>query len=121
MELQILPQEFTVCKISNTENVDFSHEFVFLSKTDDEISLVCEAVHTPADAIACESGWRVLKISGVLEFTMVGVIAKIAELLAAANISIFVISTYNTDYVLVKAERLDDCVQVLTKAGYICK
>jgi len=121
MELQILPQDFTVCQIPTTKNIDFSHEFVFLFKTDDEISLVCETAHKPANATACEVGWRALKISGILDFGMVGVIAKIAGLLAEAGISIFVISTYNTDYVLVKAEKLADCVQVLEGAGYVLR
>jgi len=116
-----LPQDFAVCKISTAENVDFSREFVFISKTDDEISLVCESAYTPVDATACETGWRGLKVSGILDFSMVGVIAKIAGLLADAGISIFVISTYNTDYVLIKSERLDDCVQVLERGGYVCK
>jgi len=121
MELQKLEYEFTICKIDNVDLVDFTREYVFLSKTPDEISLVCETDYTPADAIACEHGWRALKISGVLDFSMVGVIAKISNLLAAAGVSLFVVSTYNTDYVLLKAESFDKGVGVLLDGGYVVR
>jgi len=105
--------------VDDLKQVDFTRTFVFLSKTEDEISLVCESAYAPPTAIATEAGWRALKISGILEFGMVGVIAKLANLLADAGISIFVISTYNTDYILVKAERFDESIQMLVCNGYV--
>ena len=102
MELQKLNAEFTICKIDNVELVDFSREFVFLSKTDDEISLVCESAYVPPYVKASEIVWRGLKISGKLNFEMIGVIAKITDLLAKERISVFVVSTYNTDYFFYK-------------------
>ena len=118
MELQRLHPDFTVCKVDNLAQIDFTSEFVFLSKTDDEISLVCQSAHVPPNTTALEAGWKALKISGTLEFGMVGVIAKIATVLAKAGISIFVISTYNTDYILVKSEHLERSIQTLTRSGY---
>ncbi|MCL2198334.1 MAG: ACT domain-containing protein [Defluviitaleaceae bacterium] len=118
MKFQKLKQNFSVCKVSSTAHVDFTQEFIFLSKTDDEISLVCETEHTPPNTTECEAGWKALKISGILDFGMIGVIAKISNLLAEAKISVFVISTYNTDYILLKSENFDRGTQVLLQNGY---
>lgn len=121
MELQKIKSEFTVCKIVNTDNVDFTREFVFLSKTDEEISLVCESAFTPSNIIISEPGWNALRITGILDFGMIGVIAKISNILAEANISIFVISTYNTDYILLKKTSFNECLQLLKDNGYTIK
>jgi len=121
MELQKLECDFTVCKMPDISHVDFSREIVFLSKTSDEISLVCETEHVPSNITESEPGWKALKVSGVLGFGMVGVIAKISNLLAEAGISIFVISTYNTDYILLKAANFDRGTRVLSLNGYIIK
>ena len=118
MNLQKLEQNLTVCKISDIMQVDFSRELVFLSKTSDEISLVCETDHTPPNAIETEAGWKALKVSGVLDFGMVGVIAGISKILAEVKVSVFVVSTYNTDYVLMKAKDFDKGVQALERSGY---
>ena len=121
MELQIIESEFTICKLDSVDGVDFTREFVFLSKTDDEISLVCESTCVPSGIISSESGWRGFKISGVLDFGMVGVIAKITNMLAEAGISVFVVSTYNTDYIFVKVENFEKTTQVLLSNGYLLK
>ena len=121
MELQKLECDFTVCKINDIAQIDFAREFIFLSKTDDEISLVCESAYTPADVIASEPGWSALKISGILDFSMIGVIAKIANILASADISIFIVSTYNTDYIFIKNENFDKSAQTLICNGYVVK
>ena len=121
LELQKLSCEFSVCKIEHIGQADFTREFVFLSKTSDELSLVCETSHVPHDAIVSEHGWKALKVSGVLDFGMIGVIAKIANILAEAEISIFVVSTYNTDYILLKIENFDRGIQILVRNGYVIK
>ena len=118
MELKKLDMDFTVCKIQNINSVDFSKEFVFLSKTDEEISLVCESGFVPENAIAIEAGWNAFKIAGMLEFGAVGVIAKIAEILSDADISIFVVSTYNTDYVFIKSYDYWKGIDLLASCGY---
>lgn len=110
--------DFTICKLKNIENIDFSREFLFLSKTDDEISLVCESDYMPSNIIRSEAGWKGLKIAGELDFSLIGVIARISGLLAEADISIFVVSTYNTDYILLKASDFKKGVQLLEDNGY---
>ena len=113
MELQIIGGDFSVCKVADCAQVDFTRAFVFVAKTDEEVSLVCETACVPPNALAHEAGWRALRVSGVLDFGMVGVIAQISAVLAAAHISVFVVSTYNTDYVLMKAGDFDRGVQAL--------
>ena len=121
MELQQLKQNFTVCKVENTEQVDFSREFVFLSKTDDEISLVCESECVPHNVTASETGWMGLRIAGVLDFSLIGILAKIANILAKADISIFAVSTYNTDYIFIKSIHFDKATRTLTSNRYTLK
>jgi len=121
MKLQKIEYDFSVCKIEQIEHVDFTREFVFLSKTSDEISLVCETDYVPPNAIASESGWKALRISGVLDFGMIGVISKISKILAEIEVAIFVVSTYNTDYILMKAESFDKGIKKLALNGYVIK
>lgn len=121
MELQRIDLDFTVCKLKDASGIDLSGEFIFLSKTDDEISLVCESGRTPSGAAASEPGWSALRIPGVLDFSLTGVISKISCVLAGAGIGIFVISTYNTDYILMKSENFDAGVLALTENGYTVK
>lgn len=118
MNLNVLPQAFSVCQISDVSGVDFSREFVFLSKTDEEFSLVCETVSVPANTIALEDGWRGFRVCGVLDFSLVGILAELSGLLAKADISIFAVSTYNTDYLFTKADVFDRALETLAGAGY---
>lgn len=118
MTLQVLPQAFTVCKIADVSSVDFSREFVFLSKTDEELSLVCETSALPEGTIARKDGWRALRVTGVLDFSLVGILAKLSGLLAKEGLSIFAVSTYRTDYLLIRAEALERAKAALSNAGY---
>ena len=118
MNLNVLPQAFSVCQISDATTVDFSHEFVFLSKTDEESSLVCETASVPVNTIAREDGWRAFRVCGVLDFSLVGILAKISSILADQGISVFAVSTYNTDYLFTKAEALAHALDSLSRAGY---
>ena len=113
MEIKKLSQEFTVCKIEDVSGVDFSQEFCFLGKTDEELSLVCATDAVPEQVQVREDGWRAFRIQGVLDFSMIGVLSKISTLLAENEIGIFVVSTYNTDYVLTKAENYEKALNVL--------
>ncbi len=117
MELKKLEHDFTVCKIEDISKVNFSEDFVFLSKTDDEISLVCKTSALPDNVIAAETGWRALRISGTLDFSLVGILAKITGILAEAEISVFAISTYDTDYIFLRADKLGIAIQILGQAG----
>lgn len=118
MKLIELNRDFSVCKTEIFSEVDFGGDYVFMSKTPDELSLLCETSDVPEDSIEREDGWKGLKIQGQLDFGMVGVIAGISELLAKNRISIFVVSTYNTDYVFVKSENYARTAELLVKNGY---
>ena len=119
MELKKLPYDLTVCKLSNTSDIDLNTEFYFIGKTDEELSLVCKTEDTPADTIERDDGWRAFRIQGVLDFSLIGILSKMAGILAENGIGIFAVSTYNTDYILVKAENFDRAMHVLADAGYI--
>ena len=118
MNLKILPQAFTVCQVSDASAVDFSQAFVFFSKSDEEFSLVCETSAVPASALSREDGWRGFRVDGVLDFSLVGILAKLSGLLADQGISIFAVSTYNTDYIFIKANVFDRAILALSAAGY---
>ena len=118
MNLQVLPQAFTVCQVSDVTTVDFSREYVFLCKTDEELSLVCETASVPASTIAREDGWRAFRVCGVLDFSLVGILAELSGVLSKAGISIFAVSTYNTDYLFTKADVFERALETLAHAGY---
>lgn len=118
MELQELKKDFAVCKVSSVATVDLTNKFTFLSVTDEEISLVCVESRIPDNTIAVEKDWKGLKICGILDFGMIGVIARISKLLADEKISIFVVSTFNTDYIFLKSEHYVKAVTILQSNGY---
>ena len=117
IKLHILPDDYTVCQISNPSDICFEEEFVFVGKTDDELSLVCRTASVPASVLAREDGWKAIKIQGVLDFSLVGILAGIAAILAGQQISIFAVSTYNTDYILLKSACLLDAETALKDNG----
>ena len=98
---------------------DLSAEFCFTGKTDEEYSLVCATGDVPANVIQRDDGWKGFRIQGILDFSLVGILSKIAALLAENSIPIFAISTYNTDYVLTKAAHYEKALEVLKQAGYM--
>ena len=118
MELQRLPYELTVCKVKSVNDIDLSGEFFFVGKTAEEISLVCPTAAAPVNTVAREDGWKGFKICGVLDFSLVGILADISNVLSKCGISIFALSTYNTDYILVKEENFDKAAAALIRHGY---
>lgn len=118
MELKKLPYNLTVCKINSTDEIDLNKEFFFIGKTDEELSLVCKTEDTPAGTKECENGWKGFRIQGVLDFSLIGILSKVSGILAEKKIGIFAVSTYNTDYILVKEENFEKAMDVLEKEGY---
>ncbi len=118
MELKKLPYHLTVCKVADTKNIDLAAEFYFIGKTDEELSLVCRTEDTPLSTTDREDGWRGIRIQGVLDFSLVGILSKLSGILAENQIGIFAVSTFNTDYILVKAEDFERAIRVLATAGY---
>lgn len=118
MELKKLPWDLTVCKVASVEEIDLRREFFFLGKTDEEISLVCRTEETPERTCAREDGWRAFRVQGVLDFSLVGILSRLSGLLAENGIGLFAVSTFNTDYILVKADHFEAALRVLSGAGY---
>lgn len=118
MIIKKLDYDFTICKVEDFSLVDFNSEFCFSGKTDEENSLVCLADSVPENVIKRDDGWKAFRIQGVLDLSLIGILARIASLLADCGISIFAISTYNTDYILIKDENCNQAISILGKAGY---
>ena len=117
MQLKVIDNEFSVCKVKDYSEINLNQEYVFTGSTDEEKSLVCPISLVPNDTIEREDGWRAFRIEGVL----IGILSKISSLLAANKIGIFAISTFNTDYILTKKENFDKAIDVLKAEGYLVK
>ena len=118
LSLELLDIAFSVCKVADYSEVNLDQPFVFTGRTDEEKSLVCPTDKVPENTIIREDGWRAFRIIGVLDFSLIGILAAISQILADEKIGIFAISTYNTDYVLTKDTDFEKAVQALKKAGY---
>ena len=118
MELKRIDYNLTVCKVADIADISTDADFYFIGKTDEEISLVCKTEDTPADTIERDDGWRGFRIEGVLDFSLIGILSKISGILADNKIGIFAVSTYNTDYILVKEENYMKALTVLSEHGY---
>lgn len=121
LKLSLLEENLAICKLdpaSPPPEWTTSQSFYSITRTPEELSVVCPESGIPKE-IQREKGFRCYKIEGQLNFSQVGVIASIAQLLAGAGVSIFTISTYNTDYILVKQHSLDKAEKALQAAGYL--
>lgn len=118
MEIKKIQHDFSVCQVKDYSLVNLDSEYSFIGKTDEEKSLVCITSEVPANVIQRDDGWKAFRIQGVLDFSLIGILSKIASILADNGISIFAVSTYNTDYVLVKKENYQKGLDVLQGAGY---
>lgn len=120
LTLRVLKGLYGVCRL-NKEDKDYNFgegsEFYSFSKTEDEISIICREDLIPKE-IKYEGGWSVLKVQGPLDFSLVGILSSISNALASRDISIFAVSTYDTDYVLVKKLELENAVFELIERGY---
>ena len=121
MEIEKLRESLSVCKVASVKDISLDVEPCFIVKTNEEISLVCPTQNVPLNTIAREDGWRGFKICGVLDFSLVGILAGISSILAEGKIGIFAISTYNTDYILVKDESFLRAEELLKNNGYTIK
>ena len=116
----MLPGAYAVCRWPPGETPPDSvqqGDFVSITRTPTELSVVCAFDAVPA-AVVCEGPWRMLAVRGPLDFSLTGVMASLALPLAEAAISIFTVSTYDTDYLLVRAADLDRAVAALRRAGH---
>ena len=120
LKFEVLVDTLGVCQLPANQSIPqwaYQGEFYSITKTTAELSIVCSEVVIP-EAVICERGWRALKIAGILDFSLVGILSVVSTILAKAGVSIFAISTYNTDYILVKATDLECALQALDHEGY---
>ena len=120
LSLHLLPGNLAVCRLAPDSPVpDWAMHgpFYSVTRTADEISVVCSEGAVPEGARA-ERGWRPLKVEGPLDFAMTGVLAGLTKPLAEAGISVFVVSTYDTDYLLVRNRDIASTVAALHAAGH---
>lgn len=118
--MKLLKEKFGVCRLDKNSLIpEWSQNGNFLSvtRTSDELSIVCDEDSIPND-VKCEKDWRILKVEGPLDFSLIGILSKISTILVQKGISIFAISTYDTDYILVKDRDIKDAINSLTKEHY---
>ncbi len=126
MNLELLSETLAVCRLSADTELPswfggtFHSTFYSATRTPEELSLVCEAERIP-ETIQAEKDWRCLRVSGTLAFQLTGILASLTTPLAQAKISIFAISTFDTDYLLVKHHALDEAIRVLEAEGHLIK
>jgi len=118
--LLLLPYKLGICRLNSSASIPVglqdSGSFFSITRTEDEISLVCRENLIPADCVA-EKGFRALKVKGPLPFELTGILSSLLNPLARDGISIFAISTYDTDYILVKEEALEQTIIALREAA----
>lgn len=119
LTLVLLADTLAVCRLAPDALIPAwaRGELVAITRTRAELSLVCAQENVPG-TIQCERAWRALRVAGQLDFALTGILAALAAPLADAGISIFAISTFDTDYLLVKQNSLDHAMRVLTQAGH---
>ena len=120
LTLTLFPERYGISRLDTTAAVpewSASGPFVSISRTPDELSIVCLEANVPA-GITCERGWRVLKCEGPLDYALTGIMASIADPLADSGVPIFPIATHDTDYILVKEPHLETAIHALTSYGH---
>jgi hypothetical protein len=121
MELALMSQELAVCRLEEHNPVPdwaWRGELVSITRARGELSLICASGAVPADAAKVEGGWRALVVTTAMDFSATGVAAALTGALADAGVSVLPVATYDTDYFLVKTERLADAIEALLAAGH---
>ena len=118
MILNIINEVFSVCKVADYEGIDLSSPYIFIGSTE---SLVCPIHLVPDNTVERDDGWKAFRIEGILDFSLIGILAAISKVLADGGIGIFAISTFNTDYILTKSENFERAIGLLQSKGYSIK
>ena len=118
LRMVALEPDFSVCKVEDYSRLDLGQPFVFMGSTDEEKSLVCPTAIVPQNTVERDDGWKALRIMGILDFSLIGILSRISGILAENRIGIFAVSTFNTDYVFVKKNDFDKSIKALEDAGF---
>ena len=120
LALLVNPGLYCICRLAPGEPLPAwtaPAEFCSVTRTPEELSVVCDQDAVPSQ-IEADRGWRLLRVQGKLDFSLVGVLAGLTTTLANANVSVFAVSTHDTDYLLVRNEALDRAIMAFREAGY---
>lgn len=120
LRIFVRSEALAVCRLPPQSSIPewaMTGKLFSITRTPEELSLVCPQVSVPFDVLA-ERGWRCLQVAGPLDFSLTGVLASLSSCLAEVDVSIFAISTYDTDYLLVQAEDLRTAIRALKEAGH---
>ena len=120
LTLSLLPENYSICRLGPEADIPpwaLAGDFYSITRTKGELSLVCSEEFVPV-GVQCEKGWRCILVSGPLDFSLTGILASLTNSLAEAGISVFAVSTFDTDYLLVKADNLKRAVLKLEEAGH---
>src|SRR5262249_16164581 len=118
--LRLLGESFAVCRLpadAPTPAWAEGSRFVSVTRTAEELSVVCPEASVP-EGVRCERGWQCLRLAGTFELSQVGVLVALVAPLAEAGVSVFVVSTFDTDYLLVQWEKLTAATSVLRREGH---
>ncbi|MCQ2408987.1 MAG: ACT domain-containing protein [Clostridia bacterium] len=118
MVIEKIDGVFSICKVENFSKINMDEDFLFTAKTDEEYSVVIKGTRTPINTIKCDRNYKMMRIQGELDFSLVGILSKITGILADVGIPVFAVSTFNTDYILVKGENFEKALAFLKDAGY---
>jgi hypothetical protein len=121
-EMELVPLEgaYAVCRLDADGPLPAwaaGGPFLSITRTADELSLVCREEVVP-EGVRCERGWRCLRVAGTLDFSLVGVLASLLVPLAEAGVSVFAVSTFDTDHLLIRENHLARAVEALRAAGH---
>jgi hypothetical protein len=120
LTLSLLPDNYSICRLGPAADIPpwaLAGNFFSITRTEEELSLVCSQEVVP-DGVLCEKGWRCIMVVGPLDFSLTGILASLTASLAEVGISVFAISTFDTDYLLVKADNLKRALLKLQEAGH---
>jgi hypothetical protein len=120
LSLSLLPPRYAVCQLHPDKHIPYwalLGDFVSLTRTPEELSIVCQQDSVPEE-VQAERGWRCVQVQGAFDFSISGVNASLAVPLANADISVLAIATYATDYLLIKEENVERALLVLKQAGH---
>lgn len=117
MQLEKINQQFSICKVTQIDAEILKNEFVFLSKTDHELSLICRTDFVPDDVMEVEDGWGCFRIAEDAAFEKYGMIAFLTQIIANEKTGVLVVATYDTDYLLIKSAKMEAVCDALHKNG----
>ncbi len=120
LTLHVLPERFAICRLHGDDPIPpwaLAGVLSSITRTADELSVVCPQRQLP-EGVTAEKGWRCLQVAGPLDLSLIGIIATLATTLAQAGVGLFAISTYDTDYLLVKEQNLGLAIAALKQAGH---